>query len=288
METEVDKILKKLTPPKVETNSQPKENSKSQKIKCNSCNKMFEENGILKHIANVSSCKAYYEQNGELDILKSNAAERRRHKKHQIYLNEKEVRAEQYQIQKKEFEAFEKYEFFEKRRAELESSFNRQLDNAKHLFRNWRGIACRGARRRKEIEKLRQSKDFEVLEDMVKIETFIDTKIAELENCLEEVAEEVKGMIGHWVFDEAGKWMKSRKDDDNYRFAIFESVEHHIEEEMESMYVIVLQNLKDSAAKIRKEIQKHKYEDELSKPMRLKNSFYLGSHFWVPRNVVLK
>ena len=112
--------------------------------------------------------------------------------------------------------------------------------------------------------------------------------LTELENCLEEVGEEVKEMIGHWEFDEAGNWRKIEKEDDNVKSAMFESVEHHIEEEMESMYVTVLQNLKDSAAKIGKEIKKIRSDDDLSKPMRLKRSFYLGSHFWVPRNVILK
>ena len=65
-------------------------------------------------------------------------------------------------------------------------------------------------------------------------------------------------------------------------------MKHYIEEEIESLYVTVLQNLKDLAKKAGQEFKKHDYDDQYYEPMRLKCGWFLNGWYWVPRNLILK
>ena len=187
--------------------------------------------------------------------------------------------------------AFKKFELFEKKQEEFESSYERYVERAKHIFVLWKGEDWKdmeGERCRNEIERLRKIGNAEVKEDMSQIEKMIDDKIKELEECLEEVANEVKEITCNWEFDEAEKWQKVWLLDCKVKGVMFQCVEHHIEEEIETLYVTAVQQLKDSAAKIGQEIEPHRKDPELYKPMRWKRSYYLNGHFFVPRNVILK
>ena len=265
--------------------------SKGEQFRCSSCDKSLEKNGILPHLSKMPSCKDSYEKSGELEVLKSNAKKRKKERDHQYYLNEREIRAQNYQESKKEYEAFKKFEFFEKKKEDFAESYEGYLNRAKRLFVLWKGEdwkGMEGERCRKEIERLRKIGNAEVMEDMSQIENMISDKIEELENCLEEVATEVKEITGNWEFDEAEKWQKIWLEDCRVKAAMFECVKHHIEEEIECLYVTAIQHLKDSAAKIGQEIEPHKKDHELYKPKRWKRSYYLNDHYLVPRNVILK
>ena len=182
LEMEVDEILFKIapTPPKDESTSNQMKLVLNEKVACKSCDKKFEKNGILKHLGNMPSCKNDYEKSGELKILENDAMKRMKEKRRERdatrYKKEKEFRAQKYQDLKKDYEAFKKYEFFEKRRAGFESSIAYQYDRAKGIFENWKSIAGRGARCKKEIEHLRQAENND---DLFKIEMHIDSKIKE-------------------------------------------------------------------------------------------------------------
>ena len=295
LEDEIDEILNQSPSIQNATKEQPSSSQKadqiSNKVMCKSCEKSFEENGIFKHVSNMPSCKKMYELNGELEVLKANALKRKKKRDHEYYMNERENRAQEYQNRKKEYEFFKKFELFEKKQEDFESSYQRSLERAKRLFVLWRGEdwkGMEGERCRKEIERLRKSGNAEVIDDMVQIEKLIDNKINELEKCLEEVAIEVKEITGNWVFDEAEKWQKDWLEDCRVKQSMFQCVEHHIEEEIESLYVTAVQLLKDSATKIGQEIEPDRKDHELYKPMRWKRSYYLNGHFFVPRNVILK
>ena len=181
--------------------------------------------------------------------------------------------------------------FLKKKKEDFAESYEGYLNRAKRLFVLWKGEdwkGMEGERCRKEIERLRKIGNAEVMEDMSQIENMISDKIEELENCLEEVATEVKEITGNWEFDEAEKWQKIWLEDCRVKAAMFECVKHHIEEEIECLYVTAIQHLKDSAAKIGQEIEPHKKDHELYKPKRWKRSYYLNDHYLVPRNVILK
>ena len=94
---------------------------------------------------------------------------------------------------------------------------------------------------------------------MKEIEKLIKDKISELENCLKDVANEVRGAVCHWEYDdrkyEESNWSKERLADSNFQSSHFYSVNCHIKEEMKSLYMKVRQNLKDSANKIGQRIE---------------------------------
>ena len=150
----------------------------------------------------------------------------------------------------------------------------------------WKGIASRGERCRNEIQKLKDFRHEDIDVTMERLEKLIHKKIEELESCLEEVDEEVINVTGHWEFDESGSWKKVRTMDFDFCSSMFINVHHHIEEEMESLYVNVLQILKDTCKSHGIKFEVRESDEMLYKPTRSKN---LGNGWHtIPRNVILK
>ena len=242
--------------------------------KCHKCQKELEPNCILKHISKSKDCLEYYQNTEELELLRTKAK-----KRETLRMKEK------YQKQKMELEWFEKYEASERKKEELKVIQKNFKGKSEPWLNSWRGTNGRGERCRKEIQKLKDLKDTEIYEEMRKLETYIKEKVKELENDLDEVVEEVKCSTGHWEFDEGNK---SFHEDVRFSSEMFCNVSHYIEEEMESLYVTVLQKLKDTADKVGQTIEPEWSDAELYQPHRLKRIDMDINPIKIRRNIVLK
>ena len=249
--------------------------------KCHKCQIIKAPNCILKHISKSKDCFEYYQHTEELKVLRLEAK-----KRESLRMNKK------YQKQKSEMKWFEKFEAYEVKKEELIEHQKNCKKESEQWLDNWRGTNGRGERCRKEIQKLKDLKINEVDEEMRKLEKIIKRKVKELENDLDEVFEEVSCSIGHWEFDENDIWKNSFYEDRTFSFEMFCSLSHYMEEEMESLYVTVLQKLKDTASKVGQTIAQEQSDAELYKPYRIKVIHHNINPKWcsikIPRNVILK
>ena len=257
---EADEILKKIAPEKYQTpKSEDLQPSNSNKIECKSCHETFEENAILKHLAKIKKCMDQYQDSSDFQELQEKALKRVQERSKKRYQDEKEMRAEQYQEERKVI--------LKMRRDEVNvRHFNESKDHLKRrsldkfedvwIIKAWKSSNknSRGAQCRREIHLLKQSKIAEVQEAMHKIENDIEAKISALEACLMEVAKEVEETICHYECDEAGLWRKQVPLERHFIYKMFESVHYHIDEEIENLYLRVLQTLKENSRKEGREL----------------------------------
>ena len=246
-------------------------------LKCKSCNKPFKNKNILKHISKSKKCMADYQSFQEdLEAIRNSAQKRK-----------KERRRSRYKRETEDLRKLEKMQYFLSSKWDLARWQKYDKERAGTRLTYWKGIACRGERCRKDIQKMKDLNNKEINSSMEKLEKFIHEKINELEKCLEEVDEEVKNVTGHWVFDENGSWEKVRKQDFDFCSSMFTNVHHHIDEEMESLYTNVLQVLKDTCEIHGLEFKLRESDERLYEPTRSK---YICKGGWIiiPRSVILK
>ena len=253
---EADEILKKIAPEKFQN---PKSEDDSNKIECKSCHEKFEENAILKHLAKIKKCMDQYQDSSDFKELQEKALKRVQERSKKRYQDEKEMRAEQYQEERQVILKMRRNEVNVRHFNECRDLLKRRsLERFEEVWiiKAWKSSNknSRGAQCRREIGLLKQSKNAEVQEAMQKIENDIEAKISELETCLMEVAEEVKETICHYECDEAGLWRKQVPLERHFIYKMFESVHYHIDDEIEKLYLRVLQILKENSMKEGREL----------------------------------
>ena len=269
-----DEILKNIAPEKY-PNPKPKD---EHKIECKSCHEKFEENSILKHLAKVTECKNKYEEINDLQELQEKALKRVQERSKRRYQDEKEMRSEQYREERKVILKMRREEAnlrqFKESKDHLKKR-NLQYFEYMWLIKSWKSSnkSSRGAQCRREIYLLKQSKNPEVKEAMLKIENDIEAKISELEACYMEVAKEVEETICHYECDEAGIWRKQVPLERHFIYKMFESAHYHIDDEIENLYWRVLQTLKENSKKEGREL------GDLYMPYKLKIESLIGVGF---------
>ena len=280
-EYEKTELLKLCEPPRKISNLK-----ETFDLECKSCGRKSNYNTILKHLSKSKRCMDSYKGTSELKLFKTKAKIRESDRLKKRYQNEKDVKANEYKKKKKDIENSIKYFEFKKAKKELSKSREYWRDRITGPLKYWRMENCTGSRCRKEIEKLKQKKVTEIDEWMVQVEEMIQSKLKELDDCLEEVDDEVKNVTGHFKFDNDDKWKKLNIQDSRFCSDMFRNLGEYIEEEMVSLYVTVLQNIKDACQKYGFNFESHEYDEDLYKDTRMK---IVGAQ-WVsiPRNVILK
>ena len=257
-------------------------------MKCNSCKKTMPESSFLKHLAKLKNCKMKYEGSAELQSFKDKAAAKEKKRLNERYQNEKESRAKEYQDEKDNFEKQKRYDKYINAYEAIIPACDRETSNAMTLLEEWpTEKSHRGERCRREIQKFKAKGILEISQLMIDTEEMIDKKISELKMEVQEVATEVKDLVGHWGYDGTNKWKDAfHSDYDLIRNMLDQGVRYHVEQEMEDLYVSIIQILKDTGIKLGDEIQ------PIFSDIDLKHKFWYTrrGNGWegIPRNVILK
>ena len=282
--------------PKVDTpNPQPISSiSASEKIECKSCHKKFQETSILKHITKSLKCCEDYSNTKELGMLQKKSSNREIQRLQKRYQDEKESRKAEHRSKRNDFLLQKKIEEFEML---YEGLLNvNVLGSLKPIIRilnEWDSDESRRGRRiRKEISKFKAKGITEITQSMVQTESMITDKQNNLAVEIEEALEEVEESIGHFEFDEySDKWRKEMDQDRDFANNMLLNCRYYVEQEMEDLYVTVVQILKDTGIKLNDEIEPDNHslwdtDDHLKKPFWLGQRGKCWTH--IPRNVILK
>ena len=273
---EADEILKNVAPEKYRNPEDQSHSDSDDKIECKSCHERFEENSILKHLVKVRKCMEEYQDTRDLKELQEKANNRVKERSKKRYQDEKEIRAEQYREKRKGILKIRRNEInlrhFNASKDHLKRMNLRRFDDM-WLIQQWKSSNknSRGAQCRREIDIMKQSRNADVQKAMENIEGEIHSKISELEACYKEVAKEVEDTICHYEYDEDGSWKKQVPLEQNFMFQMFQSVNHFIDDEIENLYLKVLQTLKENSIKEGKELK------DLYMPYKIKS--YVNSGF---------
>ena len=253
LEAKVDEILTTFGAIfEKKTSSTPSE-IEYERIKCNSCSKTYQENTFLKHLAKSKECKMKYEGSKELESFKTKAAAKEKRRLQERYQKEKEDRSNEYKAQK---EYSENYENCKKAHGSLIPTCDGHYSKAIKVIDEWpTKDSYRGEQCRREILKFKAKDIPDITQLMIKVESMIDDKISNLKIEVQEVANDVKQLIGHWDFDGTEQWKKELESDFELMNDMLENgAKLHVEKEMEDLYASVIHILRDTAIKIGDEI----------------------------------
>ena len=259
LDSKADEILTNLDP-KPENSMNPEQANlyiSFEEIKCKSCNETFKNIAILKHLGKKKSCKMKY-ADFEIENLRVKARVREKARLKNRYQNEKDFREKVFKEERQEIEYKQSKRYFKGYREELFKSLKAR--GARKVIEAWKDTNCgRGERCRSEIRNFK-SKDIEyVTKQMTSLDNKIEQKLKELKSEILEVEEEVERVVGHWDFQDflhrnelfCVEW---RRDWDFVR-NMFANLKCYVKQEMEDLYVLVVNELKDLGIKLREEIK---------------------------------